>query len=50
MRARNLGMFLLSIWLIASGLITILNLSFIGKDIIMAVIAIAAGVLLLIRR
>ncbi|MBN1439808.1 MAG: hypothetical protein JW929_10395 [Anaerolineales bacterium] len=50
MRARNLGMFLLAVWLIATGLISILNLSFTGMDIVMAVVAIAAGVLILIRR
>jgi hypothetical protein len=50
MRIRDLGMFLLAVWLIATGLITILHLSFIGMDIVMAVLAIAAGVLLLIRR
>jgi len=50
MRARNLGMFLLAVWLIATGLIAILNLSFTGKDIVMAVIAIAAGILILIHR
>jgi hypothetical protein len=50
MRARDLGMFLLAIWLIATGLIAILNLSFTGMNIVMAVIAIAAGILILIRR
>jgi hypothetical protein len=50
MKAKGLGTLLLAIWLIATGVITILNLNFIGKDIIMAVIAIAAGVLILIRR
>jgi len=50
MRARDLGTLLLAIWLIATGLITILNLSFTGMNIVMAVIAIAAGVLILIRR
>jgi hypothetical protein len=50
MRIRDLGMFLLSIWLILTGLIAILHLSFTGKDIVMAVLAIAAGILLLLRR
>jgi hypothetical protein len=50
MRARDLGTLLLAIWLIATGLITILHLSFTGMDIVMAVVAIAAGVLILIRR
>lgn len=47
---RRLGMLLLSIWLIATGLIAILHLSFTGLGIIMAILAIAAGVLILIER
>jgi hypothetical protein len=50
MRVKDLGMFLLSVWLILTGLIAILHLSFTGEDIAMAVIAIGAGVLLLLRR
>lgn len=50
MRIKDLGMFLLSIWLILTGLIAILHFRFTGEDIVMAVIAIAAGILLLIRR
>jgi hypothetical protein len=50
MKAKGLGTLLLAIWLIASGVITILNLSFTGMNIIMAVIAIAAGVLIILRR
>jgi len=50
MRIKDLGMLLLSIWLILTGLIAILHLSFTGEDIVMAVIAIAAGILLLLRR
>ena len=47
---RKLGMILLSVWLIASGLIAILNLSFTGLSIVMAILAIAAGVLILLER
>jgi hypothetical protein len=43
-------MFLLSVWLILTGLIEILHLSFTGLGIIMAVLALAAGILLLLRR
>ena len=50
MNIKDLGMFLLSIWLILSETIAILHLSFIGIDIVMAVIAIEAGILLLLRR
>jgi len=47
---RKLGMILLSIWLIASGLIVIFNLGFTGLSIIMAILAIAAGILILLER
>lgn len=43
---KNLGMLLLAIWLIVSGLIPLLNLSFSGLGTIMAILAIAAGVLI----
>ena len=43
---KNVGMLLLSIWLILNGLIQILNLSFSGIYILMAILAIAAGVML----
>jgi hypothetical protein len=47
---KNLGMLLLGIYLIASGVVPLLNLSFANMGIIMAVLAIAAGVLILIGR
>jgi hypothetical protein len=47
---RNLGMLLLAIWLILTGLMPLLNLSFQGLGTIMAMLAIASGVLLLIGR
>jgi len=47
---KNLGMLLLSIWLILTGLIELLGFSFSGLPIIMATLAIAAGVLILLRR
>ena len=47
---RNLGMLLLAIWLILTGLMPLLNLSFQGVGTVMAVLAIASGVLLLIGR
>lgn len=47
---RNLGMLLLAIWLILTGLMPLLNLSFSGAGTLMGVLAIAAGVLLLIGR
>jgi hypothetical protein len=46
----NLGMLLLAIWLIAHGAMTLLKLSFSYSVEVLAVLAIAAGVLLLMRR
>lgn len=47
---RNLGMLLLAIWLIISGLVPLLNLSFEGLGTLLGVLAVAAGVLILIGR
>ena len=47
---KNLGMLLLGVWLILSGLLPLINLSFAGIGIIMGILAIAAGVLILIGR
>lgn len=44
---KNLGMLLLAVWLILTGLIPLLNLSFSGLGTIMAVGAIASGALLI---
>jgi hypothetical protein len=48
--SRNLGMLLLAIWLILSGLVPLLNLSFSGLGTLMAILAIAAGALILVGR
>jgi hypothetical protein len=47
---RNLGTLLLAIWLILSGLISLLGLSFPYSGLILALIAIVAGILLLLGR
>jgi hypothetical protein len=47
---KNLGMLLLGIWLIANGLIPLFNLSFSGLGTVMAILAIAAGALILVGR
>jgi len=47
---KKIGVILLSIWLIVQGLMVILHLSFQGSAVIMAILAIAAGILLLIDR
>lgn len=47
---RNLAVILLAIWLIASGLLPLFNVSIPSSDVILAVLAVAAGVLLLLNR
>lgn len=47
---RNVGMLLLAAWLVLTGLIPLLNLSFSGLGTVMAILAIAAGVLILVGR
>ena len=44
---KNLGMLLLGVWLILTGVIPLLNLSFSGLGTLMAILAIAAGALIL---
>jgi uncharacterized membrane protein HdeD (DUF308 family) len=47
---KNIGMLLLAIWLILYGLIALFSLSFNGLDIVMGLLAIAAGIFILIGR
>lgn len=47
---KNLGMLLLAIWLIVSGLINLIGLHFAGLPIIMGVLAIAAGILIIMGK
>jgi hypothetical protein len=47
---RNIGMLLLALWLVLTGVIPLLSLSFSGLGIVMAVLAIAAGVLIAVGR
>ena len=47
---KNLGMLLLGIYLIASGLIPLLSISFANAGMVLAVLAVAAGVLILLGR
>ncbi len=46
----GLGAILLAVWLIATGLIALTGFSFTGRDIIMGILALAAGVLILLKR
>lgn len=47
---KNLGMLLLAAWLVLTGLITLVDLSFSGLGTIMAVLAIGAGTLILVGK
>jgi hypothetical protein len=47
---RNVGMLLLGIWLILTGLLQIASISIAGSGIILALLAIVAGILILIGR
>jgi hypothetical protein len=47
---KNIGMLLLSIWLILYGLIALFSLSFNGLSIIMGLLAIAAGIFIVFGR
>jgi hypothetical protein len=47
---KNLGFLLLGIWLIVTGLISVLSFTFAGLPLVMAILAIAAGVLILLGR
>ncbi len=47
---RNTGMLLTGIWLILTGLIPLLSLSFSGLGTLMAVLAIAAGAMIAMGR
>ena len=48
--SKKIGTVLLSIWLIITGILQIVDFSFSGIGTIMAILAIAAGALLLIDR
>ena len=47
---RRLGVLLLGVWLIATGLLPLLSINVPVSDIILALLAIAAGILILLER
>jgi hypothetical protein len=47
---KNLGLLFLAIWLVLTGLVPLMHLSFSGLGMLMSILAIAAGILLLIGR
>ena len=46
----RVGSILLGVWLLATGLLPLLHIRFSGSGVVLAVLAIASGVLMLIRR
>ncbi len=47
--SERLGFILLAIWLILEGLILLLGLTFSGLNIVMGLLALVAGIILLLR-
>lgn len=47
---QNFGLLLLGVWLILTGILPLVDFSFNGLDKVMAILAIAAGVLLIMGR
>ena len=47
---KNVGILLLAIWLILTGIIPLLHLGFAGLGLVMSILAIVAGILLLVGR
>ena len=50
MITKNVGMFLLGAWLILTGLIGLVHLSFSGLESLMAVLALSAGLLTVVGK
>lgn len=49
-KARGIGAILLGVWLVLHGLISLTNLSFNGLGLIMGILALVAGLLILIGK
>jgi hypothetical protein len=47
---KNFGLLLLAAWLILTGLIPLLNLSFSGLGTVMSILAVVAGILIVVGR
>ena len=47
---KQLGLMLLGVWLLGHGLMQLINFSFSGLSTVMAILAIVAGVLLILGR
>jgi hypothetical protein len=47
---RSIGVILFCLWLIAQGMVAVLSLNFQGMNVILGIVAIIAGILILIGR
>jgi hypothetical protein len=47
---KHIGMILLGVWLILQGLISIAGLSFNGLSLLMGILALVAGILIVLKR
>ena len=47
---KNLGMLLLGIWLVATGALAFVHVNFANTGVILAALAVAAGILILLGR
>jgi hypothetical protein len=47
---KNFGLLLLAAWLILTGLVPLLNLSFSGLGTVMSILAVVAGILIVVGR
>lgn len=47
---KNLGMMLLGVWLVLTGLVGLFALTFAGLGVILGILALAAGILILIGK
>ena len=50
MKMKSMGLFLLGVWLILTGLIGVVHLSFSGLEPLMAILALGAGLLLIVGK
>jgi hypothetical protein len=47
---RSIGILLLGAWLVLQGLLSLVHFNFMGMDMVMGILALAAGILLLVGR
>ncbi len=47
---KNIGMMVLAVWMIGTGLRTVIDINFQNDDLVFGLVAIAAGILIIMRR